>query len=94
MTILVAGSQVKLGDRLYSRRAGTIGTVSVVRDGSISLEVGSGSSGRTYTVTTGGFVSGIRDVFWHEPLTLDLPKDMVYKVAKLQTVIDTLVTVL
>ncbi len=94
MTITVAGSQVRLGDQLYSRRAGTTGTVSVVRDGSVTLEVSTGQGPRSYTVTSGGFVSGIRDVFWHEPLTLDLPKDMVYKVAKLQTVIDTLVTVL
>lgn len=94
MTISIAGSQVKLGDRLYSRRAGTTGTVSVVRDGSISLEVNMGQGNRTYTVTSGGFVSGIRDVFWHEPLVLDLPKEAIAKVAKIQTVVDTLVTVL
>lgn len=91
MTITVAGSAVQLGDTLYSRRAGTIGTVVQVLDYAVQLRIVKGAGQhRDLTVTEGGMVAGARDVFWHSPLDLDLPKGSQAKVQKIQALVDTL----
>lgn len=94
MTIKIAGSPVKLGDTLFSRRAGGPGTVTKLLDYAVVLSVSRGGISRDYTVTEGGLVAGVRDVYWHLPLELDLPKDSVEKVQKIQTLVNTFVQVL
>lgn len=95
MTITVAGSMVQLGDTLYSRRAGTFGTVVQVLDYAVQLRVTrAAGQHRDLTVTDGGMVAGARDVYWHAPLELDLPKGSSAKVQKMQQLVDTLNQVL
>jgi hypothetical protein len=94
MSILIAGSPVALGDSLYSRRAGAVGTVIQVLDHSFVLRINKAGSNRDLTVQTGGVVAGARDVYWHEPIHLDLPKGQGAKLQKLQQLVDTLNEVL
>ncbi len=95
MTITVAGSMVQLGDMLYSRRAGTFGTVVQVLDNAVQLRITRGAGQhRDLTVTEGGLVAGTRDVYWNGPLDLDLPKGSSAKVQKIQQLVDTLNTIL
>lgn len=94
MSIIIAGSTVKIGDRLFSRRAATTGEVVAVGETTATAEFLIGSETRRYVITNGGLVSGVRDVYWHEPLNLDLPKSQIGKVDKIQAVVDALVQVL
>jgi hypothetical protein len=94
MSILIAGSPVALGDSLYSRRAGAVGTVIQVLDHSFVLRINKAGSNRDLTVQAGGVVAGQRDVYWHEPLALDLPKGQGAKLQKLQQLLNTLNEVL
>lgn len=87
MAVLVAGVQVRLDDRLYSRRSAETGRVIKVDPDTAQLQIE--SSGRIHVVTNGGYVGGTRDVYWHPPLQLDLPKGSEDKLAKLQTLVDT-----
>lgn len=90
MSIVVAGSPVALGDQLYSRRAGTIGTVVQVLDHAAILRITRNGQHRDLTVTQGGMVAGQRDVYWHAPLELDLPKSSASKQQKIQQLVDAL----
>lgn len=90
MTIRVAGVPISLGDRLFSRRAAAWGTIVQILDSAAVLSITKGETTRTYTVTEGGLVAGSRDVYWHAPLELDLPKNELHKLQKIQTVVDTL----
>lgn len=94
MSIIIAGSTVQIGDRLFSRRAATTGEVVAVGETTATAEFRIGTETRRYIITNGGFVSGVRDIYWHEPLTLDLPKTQTSKVDKIQAVVDALVQVL
>ena len=94
MSVIIAGTSVQIGDRLFSRRAATTGTVVSVGASTATAEFAIGSETRRYVITNGGMVSGVRDVYWHEPLTLDLPKAQINKVEKIQSVVDALVAVL
>lgn len=94
MSISVAGTNVQIGDRLFSRRAGTTGVVVSVGSSTATAEFIIGTETRRYVITNGGLVSGARDVYWHEPLALDLPKAQISKVEKIQDVVDALVAVL
>lgn len=88
MSIRIAGEPVKVGDRLYSRRAAAWGQITSVSDFSAVMSITKGERTRTYTVTEGGSIAGSRDVYWHLPLALDLPKSQLQKLAKLQAVVD------
>ena len=74
--IRIAGRLVQKGDRLYHRGFALWGNVTELDDNSVRVEivgVGQGNT-RTLLVTDGGLVSGMRQMYWHEPLALDLPK--------------------
>jgi len=90
MSIVVAGSPVALGDQMYSRRAGTIGTVVQVLDHAAILRITRNGQNRDLTITQGGLVAGSRDVYWHPPLELDLPKGSAGKMQKIQQLVDAL----
>lgn len=90
MSVIIADSPVALGDQLYSRRAGMIGTVVQVLDHAVILRITRNGQNRDLTVTAGGNVAGTRDVFWHLPLDLDLPKGSASKQQKIQQLVDAL----
>ena len=94
MSVIIASTSVQIGDRLFSRRAATTGTVVAVGTSTATAEFLIGTETRRYVITNGGFVSGVRDVYWHEPLELDLPKAQIGKVDKIQSVVDALIAVL
>ena len=94
MSVIIAGTNVQIGDRLFSRRAATTGIVVSVGVTTATAEFVIGAETRRYVITNGGFVSGVRDVYWHEPLELDLPKAQIGKVDKIQNVVDALIAVL
>lgn len=74
--IRIAGRQVLLGDRLYHQGFGLWGEVVESDSGSVVVAIvgqGAGNVRRLY-VTDGGLVSGKRQMYWHTPLVLDLPK--------------------
>lgn len=93
MTIRIAGEAVGLGDQLFSRRAGAVGTVTQVLDTAVLLRVTRAGGDRILTVTEDGVVAGGKDVYWHVPLDLDLPKSQISKLAKIQAVVDVVKTV-
>lgn len=90
MAIRIAGVPVALGDRLYSRRAAAWGNVVQMLDSAAVIAITKGDTTRNYTVTEGGLVAGSRDIFWHAPLDVDLPKSELHKLSKIQTLVDTL----
>lgn len=94
MPVLVAGVPVGLGDRLYSRRANSIGTVVKVDPDVVQLRIIRGETYRDLPVVNGGYVGGDRDTFWHPPLHLDLPKGSEATLVKVQTLVDTVVPML
>ena len=94
MSVIIANTSVQIGDRLFSRRAATTGTVVAVGTSTATAEFLIGTETRRYVITNGGLVSGVRDVYWHEPLELDLPKAQIGKVDKIQSVVDALIAVL
>jgi hypothetical protein len=96
MSLIIDGSPVVLGDTLYSRRAGAMGTIVQVLDSAAILRIVRGSSGRDFTVTGNGLIAGQRDVFWHRSLELTTPlgKNDGAKHAKLQAILDTLAEVI
>lgn len=86
MAIVIAGRIVKQGDTLYHVGWRTWGTVTGFDTNSARLRlVGAGGSERTVPVASGGLVAGTRQVYWHEPLVLDLP---VQNVSKAQALVD------
>lgn len=87
MTILVSGEPVQFGDRLYSRRANAWVTVVQLLDSGIVVSVTKGEDVRTFTASEGGIIAGSRDLFWHAPIELDLPKSQLHKLAKIQALL-------
>lgn len=94
MSIIVDGSAVGLGDSLYSRRAGAMGTVVQVLDSAVVLRVTRSGANRDFTVTGNGLIAGQKDVFWHPPIELALGKGESAKFLKIQLLVATLVEVL
>lgn len=75
MTISIAGRTVQKGDRLYHRGFNLWGQVTKIDGRAVVLLVQGIGNGnvREMRVTDGGMVSGVRQIYWHEPLVLDLP---------------------
>lgn len=90
----IAGDIVQRGDRLYSNRAGEFGTVIDLGENIATLRVERPQGHRDFTVEQGGYIAGQRDVYWHAPLQLDLPKAQGAKRAKAELVLATLIEVL
>lgn len=88
--VTIAGHPVALNDRLYSRRAGVMGTVTNIGLSTFTLTITRDGGSRDYTVSEGGLVNGEREIYWHAPLELDLPKVQLHKRAKFQAVLDKL----
>lgn len=89
MSITIAGRLVKQGDPLYHTAFQAWGTVVGFDGGSAKLQL-AGANGQTRIlyVQQGGRVNGVRTVYWHEPLQLDLPQQ---DVTKYQRLLDNLV---
>lgn len=90
MSIVIDGSAVNLGDSLYSRRAGALGTVVQTLDSAVVLRINRGGSNRDFTVTGNGIIAGQKDVYWHPPLELVLGKGEGAKLQKIQSLVNTL----
>lgn len=89
MAIVIAGRIVKLNDPLYHVGWRTWGTVVGFDTNTARLRlVGAGGAERTVPVSNGGLVAGTRQVYWHEPLQLDLPTQ---NVTKIQATVDFIV---
>lgn len=88
--IVIAGRTVQLNDPLYHTGFRAWGTVIGFESGSAKLNiVGANGLPRVLYVQNGGLVNNVRVVYWHQPLTLDLP---VQNITKYQAVLDALVT--
>lgn len=86
MTILIAGRAIKKGDNLYHRGFETWGRVTRYDpSGSVEFVIKSHGGERKMLIQQGGIVNGRRQIFWHEPLFLDLPRQ---NVAPVQRVVD------
>jgi hypothetical protein len=99
MSLIINGTPVQVGDRLYSRRAGAMGTIVQVLDSAAVLRITRSGSNRDFTVTGNGgpgIIAGGADVYWHPALELTTPlaKHEGAKHAKLQAILDTLNEVL
>lgn len=73
--ITVATRKVGLGDMLYHR--GYQAWVKATRydpSGSLEVQVQNAMGNRKMLVTNGGRVNSVRQLYWHEPLNLDLPR--------------------
>lgn len=84
--ISIAGKQVALGDMLY--HTGLKVWAKAVRydpSGSLEVQVQSAMGNRKMLVTQGGNVNGVRQMYWHEPLDLDIA---VSDVSSYQALID------
>lgn len=87
MEIRIAGRPVPVGSRLYSKQFDTFGTVTGYDPtGAAVLSVlNSSGARRTIYVQDGGMVNGVKMVYWHSPVVLDLPFD---DITPIQTVVD------
>jgi hypothetical protein len=99
MSLVINGSPVQVGDRLYSRRAGAMGTIVQVLDSAVVLRITRSGSNRDFTVTGNGgpgMIAGTADVYWQPSLELTTPlgKHDSAKHAKLQAILDTLAEVI
>lgn len=85
--IKIAGRVVQLGDRLYHRSLQYWGEVTHVESSLIKVTVtGVGVSNVvTLVANQGGMISNRRQLYWHEPVDLDLPTS---DVTKVQSVVD------
>jgi hypothetical protein len=92
--LMIAGVTVQRGDRLYSSRAGAFGTIIDLGENIGTLRVERPQGHRDFLVEQGGTVAGQRDVFWHAPLQLDLPKGLDAKRGQIEAVVATLLQVL
>lgn len=90
MSIIIAGREVENGNALYHTGYQAWGVVKGFDPtGPARLELNAGGGHKiTLFVTNGGLINGKRLVFWHVPLTLDLP---FADVTKFQALIDTAV---
>lgn len=71
----IAGRTLKVGDTVYHRALDTWGVIiRFDRTGSAEFEIKGPKGNRVLMVQDGGIVNGRRQIFWHEPLFLDLPR--------------------
>lgn len=89
MTIKIAGRTVRKQDPLFHVGLNTWGVVEGFDVGTAILKI-SGANGaeRRMFVQNGGMVNGVRAVYWHEPLVLDLPTQ---NIGAIQSVVDAIV---
>lgn len=71
--MLIANRQVKLDDQLYHTGLQLWGKVTRFEGNAAEVTFTGTGGQRKLIVTSGGYVSGIRCIFWHEPLQLDEP---------------------
>jgi hypothetical protein len=90
MTVAIAGSIVEEGDRLYSRRLNSHGTVVKVQPNNVIVRFTRNGVDREIAVTHGGYVSTEKDVYWNPPIELDLPKNSNEKYQKILSFVETL----
>lgn len=84
MAVVIAGRNVAMGSTLYHVGYRTWGTVVRFDTNSAVLRLtGTGGATREVYVTNGGIVGSVRQVYWHEPIELDLPVQDVTKYQKL-----------
>lgn len=89
MSIVIAGRQVAVGNSLYHVGFKAWGVVKGFDpSGPALLELTAGSQTVTLFVQNGGIINGVRQVYWHAPLVLDLPTP---NTTKYQTLLDALV---
>ena len=82
----IAGRKIKIGDALYHRALEAWGTVlRFDPSGSAEFEIVGPRGSRVLLVQEGGIVNGRRQLFWHEPLELDLPRR---NIAAVQRIVD------
>lgn len=86
--IQIAGRRVAIGDRLYHKGLG-VWCRAMRHDpsGSLEVQVQNALGGRVFLITNGGMHNGQRQMYWHEPLNLDMPFD---DVSKYQELLDVL----
>lgn len=88
--IIIAGRQVQVNDALYHTGYKAWGVVKGFDPSGpalVEFNAGGGNK-RVLFVTTGGLINTVRSVYWHQPLTLDLP---VSDVTSFQALLDTAV---
>lgn len=73
MAVIIAGREVKVGDSLYHMGHQAWGTVVLLDTNSAKLRIGNAVGYRDVYVSAGGIAGGKRQVYWHEPLVLDMP---------------------
>ena len=90
MSINIAGREVAAGNALYHVGYQAWGVVKGFdTSGPARLELNAGGGHKvTLFVTNGGLINGKRLVYWHVPLTLDVPYA---DVSKFQALLDTAV---
>ena len=88
MEIKIAGRSVPVGSRLYHIGWDTFGMVTGYDPTGSAIMKITNRTGmeRTILVQNGGKVNGVKLVYWHEKINLDLP---VGDVTMLQTIVDT-----
>ncbi len=79
MSVSIAGRTVKLRDTLYHTGFRAWGEVVGFDTGSAKLKLTNGDRERVIYVHNGGTVNGVRAVYWHAPLQLDLPVNNIEK---------------
>lgn len=72
-SVAIAGRVVQQGDTLYHMGLQSWGQVIGTDTGSVILRLSSPQGERIFHVTDGGRIAGVRQVYWHEPLALDVP---------------------
>lgn len=82
----IAGRPIKAGDVLYHKSLGVWGVVQRIdRTGSAVFEIKNGSRKRELVVQDGGRIFGKRQLYWHEPIKLDIPQQ---DIAAVQRIVD------
>lgn len=72
--MLIASRTIKIGDSLYHRGIDAWGKiVGFDPSGSAQFEISGPKGKRRFLVQSGGVIFGRRQLFWHEPIQLDLP---------------------
>lgn len=86
--MLIAGRQVKIGDSLYHKGLESWGVIARFDPtGSAEFHVKGPKGTRKVLAQSGGVVNSRRQLYWHQPLTLDLDRR---DVSALQRVVDIL----
>lgn len=88
MSIIIAGREVHVGDVLYHTGYQAFGIVHALDMNAARLRFTNGVNQREIFVGPGGIVGGRKQVFWHQPLQLDLPMQ---DIGSYQRILDALV---